>query len=725
VSLADCAAFGRPSHRFAKRSSVQHGENENTVALQALGRLQARFLAGKGSGVVAGKGSGVVAGKGSGVVAQILECSLAPPWLWTPGPGQLHGMPRCMSDVIKRLKADRSGPTSMLRWDLPVALYKHGVWLSPAPGKHHRSLSADVCGCSGNLISTSAVGFLFDPNDGRALRVIQGLPHDAFTSDVNTLKQCQHRPNSEASSAMEHAHARMNRTMDAFADAGFLCWESAADRRHALRKQRAFAALMRGREGSGTGSSCGHRAGLLALYNQFHFRATDHAQQLGRPSSMLDALVAIFYVNASEYAGLRRPNVSAEIIEEAREAALRAYHTAKYVQTRLKAHVDRPLPVLQARHPCTSGEGRQSQMAQRPRLADGDDFFLSLPPADPPRARAPGLGAHRSPLVWDSRQNLTCKCRHNTRLMRRTSRPAMAIFDEQAAKVHATRERNPEAGAMNKARCREMLRDPYHVFRAMWSATAWKAMKSGQTPCWAAPRTMGGEPTTRKRFFDDALQGTHCGANWLQDSRPVRERELRRLQREMRRTANTSASAAAIIGLDGDIRQRCRRKYVRAHPRAAPSPRYVEVCLASRLNVLALHGTMPYNLCRNLEWLACAAQGRLLAQRPGRGRFVFATRPRDLDLLLSPFGMCVGHVPARGLSLPGGFGYTARDVFGFETCALSEMCANGAELFSGSKDTFMCKFSREGFERLRNYTSSPLIGGYEPLVCAADRYTIL
>ena len=51
--------------------------------------------------------------------------------------------------------------------------------------------------------------------------------------------------------------------------------------------------------------------------------------------------------------------------------------------------------------------------------------------------------------------------------------------------------------------------------------------------------------------------------------------------------------------------------------------------IAAGINILNMVGRrVPWNMCRNLEWLVCAAQGRLPAQSTGAVRF--ATLPGDL-----------------------------------------------------------------------------------------------
>ncbi len=67
---------------------------------------------------------------------------------------------------------------------------------------------------------------------------------------------------------------------------------------------------------------------------------------------------------------------------------------------------------------------------------------------------------------------------------------------------------------------------------------------------------------------------------------------------------------------------------------------HAERCVKANLNILSLHGErLPYNICRNLEWQTCAAQGKL----PGQGTskldgtldrtIKFAKAPRTLELV--------------------------------------------------------------------------------------------
>ena len=78
------------------------------------------------------------------------------------------------------------------------------------------------------------------------------------------------------------------------------------------------------------------------------------------------------------------------------------------------------------------------------------------------------------------------------------------------------------------------------------------------------------------------------------------------------------------------------------------------------------------NICRNLEWMVCAAQGKV----PGQGddRVIrFAKAPNTLEL--SGLGQCRGWVPE---DRPAGFvfGYATADIFYLEACLFSQMCVH-------------------------------------------------
>jgi len=106
---------------------------------------------------------------------------------------------------------------------------------------------------------------------------------------------------------------------------------------------------------------------------------------------------------------------------------------------------------------------------------------------------------------------------------------------------------------------------------------------------------------------------------------------------------------------------------------------HAERCVKANLNILSLHGErLPYNICRNLEWQTCAAQGKL----PGQGTKYDGTRDRTIKFAKAPgtlelvrnnrLGVCSGWVPSK--KPEGGiYGYATDDIFYLETCLYSQV----------------------------------------------------
>ena len=266
---------------------------------------------------------------------------------------------------------------------------------------------------------------------------------------------------------------------------------------------------------------------------------------------------------------------------------------------------------------------------------------------------------------------------------------------------------------LSAATCGRMLRSPGHVFQQMWAAHAWDVLRRGDRACWEVLRSRHAFATGRGSFICDVLAGATCRTTeWsatasARDTRPTRE----------------APDEAAILGLDADLVRTCYAQSSRLNGTARRYS-YVDACRAAGIHVLALRGAhTPYNLCRNFEWLACGASGRLSGLP--RGRFVLATSPASLDLQSSPLGHCFGHVPGRGMRLPGGFGYTARDVYAFEVCTLSEICANREELFmpaGGQRPTyFTCNFTSQGLARMAEETIGMQPREYDQMPCRRKR----
>ena len=112
-------------------------------------------------------------------------------------------------------------------------------------------------------------------------------------------------------------------------------------------------------------------------------------------------------------------------------------------------------------------------------------------------------------------------------------------------------------------------------------------------------------------------------------------------------------------------------------------------CAQLGLNLLNLASwRVPYNICRNLEWLVCAATGQLPNQG-GAASIRFSLPPAQLQPFGEerPLGVCGGWRPSTApRDEPSSFGYGNDDIFYLEACVLSFVCSNGAQIFRLAKD---------------------------------------
>jgi hypothetical protein len=117
------------------------------------------------------------------------------------------------------------------------------------------------------------------------------------------------------------------------------------------------------------------------------------------------------------------------------------------------------------------------------------------------------------------------------------------------------------------------------------------------------------------------------------------------------------------------------------------------------------------NICRNLEWMTCAAYGWLPGQ--GNANIRFAHNPWWLfpdGRSGKPIDTCCGWVPHLDLPSSGAYGYATDDIFYLEVCLFNEICENGKDLFTlGREEEFTCQFSEWRFNGLRDL----LLSGFE------------
>ena len=231
----------------------------------------------------------------------------------------------------------------------------------------------------------------------------------------------------------------------------------------------------------------------------------------------------------------------------------------------------------------------------------------------------------------------------------------------------------------------------------MWAAEAWAPMRPGHPACWEAVRDQPKVSQMSGTFFDETLDGRHCDSNWFEGNGGA----LGTTGAEF-----FEARAPALLGFDESIDGYC------AHSlrlRGVQSGRmgHATRCVSANLNILSLYGDrLPYNICRNLEWQTCAAQGKLPGQ--GGSTIKFAKAPQTLDMARNQrLGMCSGWVP-KEVPKGGIYGYATDDIFYLETCMYSQMCSNGRDLFTLEEgESFTCAFEPALFRELQNILLTP------------------
>jgi len=237
-------------------------------------------------------------------------------------------------------------------------------------------------------------------------------------------------------------------------------------------------------------------------------------------------------------------------------------------------------------------------------------------------------------------------------------------------------------------------------------------------PCWSVRRE---SPTTWQSadsYFRETIIGAHCDSNWYEGNGGTLGEPQNHLPSDF-----TTEDAPALLGFDESIDQYCATKLHEAHPNMRPVFGHAANCVHANQNILSLYGDrVPYNICRNFEWMVCAAQGRL----PGQGferRIVFAKEPGDLypgGGKGKPLGDCCGWAPPSKPT--GGFGYTTDDIFYLEVCLFNEICNNGDALFHLKVgEDFVCDFSRQRFAALKALLLSPAQMSTEAVQCDRAR----
>jgi len=187
--------------------------------------------------------------------------------------------------------------------------------------------------------------------------------------------------------------------------------------------------------------------------------------------------------------------------------------------------------------------------------------------------------------------------------------------------------------------CRAALRDPTHIFRTMWAEHREVAHENNQ-PCWdsardAARGARSEASTVHRHAWNDSfdsrvLSGAACertrsDAHWYHTVGPPHVKLVRDGPSTHPRP-NFTAPAVALLGFDDSFNTHCASSDENITRAGA-----VIACALANFNVLSVE-EQRYNLCRNLEWQACAARGLLPGQR-GLG-IVFSVAPNSLELPL-------------------------------------------------------------------------------------------
>lgn len=300
-------------------------------------------------------------------------------------------------------------------------------------------------------------------------------------------------------------------------------------------------------------------------------------------------------------------------------------------------------------------------------------------------------------------------------------------------------------------RCDAMLHDSGHLFRHMWGDIPWTTEYSRE--CWRASRDLSLSPRGLRVFLNAVRSGVFCNTtNWLEGNQPrqlpIVPTVIAHLQDLGRRDfmpPPSTRDAPALLGFDLSVHTHCTAALHLPENISVPFEdfEHAAACVAANRNILWLKtdnmtspgsaardggdGTgngrlasrrgsgIAYNLCRNLEWLGCAARGWLPNQHSAT---IIFTRPVRLLNTVGerPLHAC-RNVRRRTPRCPAGNrSYSSQDVYFLEVCLLYKLCANGGEIFGSSgaqqgapqssaapsapRNVFACDYSPRGMDEL-------------------------
>ena len=263
----------------------------------------------------------------------------------------------------------------------------------------------------------------------------------------------------------------------------------------------------------------------------------------------------------------------------------------------------------------------------------------------------------------------------------------------------------------------------------LWAQKAFAVRETNEPGCWG---------TDGAAFFKKAASASSCNRNWYEGSpgkmgaKDSAGPSKASTDIHFKLDPDGKASAPALLGFDEHKDLYCAHEAGHHGKPAEMGHRTVE-CISANVNTMSLglanrdiyatektvaniEAYMPeYNMCTHLEWLMCAARGRL----PGQGSTAirFATKPQDVFINEGgqhPLGSCSGESNhPRGC---GHTGFSSSDVFYLEVCTLSQICKNWWKIFFMEPGgEFHCDLTDSTrYDEFRNIVLDTTPSDYEP-----------
>lgn len=300
-----------------------------------------------------------------GVIMRLWECSL-PECMQTDGFKAENGGSAIASCAWREARR-RNQPASLLRWDLPAAIFNGGRCTQPSQAEQGKSQtgSADpnvmdkngfrVNGYTGHNVSASGIGWLFIADEISIKSRGGAFPHDAWTTNFRKshvhagadIPECGLR----AQTRSQYARSRLallnggqQRRDSALAAAAYKwswvntswnCYNGRTRWNETFAKQRAYASLLAERKASLVEAGLQECSIWGSLYNQVHL------------SWNLSMVKALFYVNDTLTPSLA-PDAPL-LLTQADTVASRALRAARRIQTALNKIYGISIPIVQYR----------------------------------------------------------------------------------------------------------------------------------------------------------------------------------------------------------------------------------------------------------------------------------------------------------------------------------------------------------------------------------------